>query len=156
MLRLNSNPGMEPKHSLLQQTTTAVPYCPMRYQRLQRFCLSATGSELNSASRQERRFLQHQDLSLRSNYQQRGDNRGRAEESGAQSFWKGNGCHYAHPRSKRMSHTWTTRPWGRASVGSKQGEGHCVTSCPFKPAGCWLALVQTKTPVKQICIYQGY
>lgn len=32
MLRLNSNPGMEPKHDLLQQTTNVVPYYPMRYQ----------------------------------------------------------------------------------------------------------------------------
>lgn len=42
MLRLSSYPGMEPKHSLLQQTTTAVPYCPMRYQRVQQFICTAT------------------------------------------------------------------------------------------------------------------
>lgn len=44
MLRLNSNPGMEPKLNLLQQTTNVAPQYPMRYQ-----CFK----QLNSVQKQD-------------------------------------------------------------------------------------------------------
>lgn len=50
-------------------------------------------------------------------------------------------CPLLMPRStERQTIPLTPRPWGRELGGG----GLVVTSCPFKPAGCWLTLVGKK------------
>lgn len=66
-------------------------------------------------------------------------------------------CHYL-PNDAHIT-PWQTRPWGWATVwGSNRGKEVNVWLLVLSNLqGCWLALVgkTKKTPVEQICIYQG-
>lgn len=162
MLRLNSNPGMEPKHSLLQQTTTAVPYCPMRYQRLQQFlyCISMTSfcekqqrcPVMRGASFNNRTFYWGQTI------QQLEDNCGCALRKAASSLSGKATAVTTIIHGANTCHTpGQTRPWGWATVWGVNRERVNVWLLVLSNLqGVDLHWYKQKTPVKQICIYQGY